>query len=101
MLKTGIPRGIVERVLGFVNLQIDPLIVRGYLKLKIVIYALRLRIKENFDNVSVPKLPSLRPGIFPFVNVQGVVATRKGEVDMGFRPERCDARYRFWIMELA
>src|SRR5690242_12293756 len=101
VLKTGIPGGIVEGIFGLVDFQVDPLIVGSHLKLKIMIHTLGLRIQENFDDVTIPKLPSLRLQIFPFINIQGIVSTRKRKVDILFRPERCDTSCRFRIMGLA
>ena len=69
MLKARIPRGIIKRVLGLIDFEIDPLVVRSYLKLIVVVQTLGLRVQENFDNIAIPKLPSLCLRIFSLIDI--------------------------------
>src|SRR5438876_268740 len=84
VLEAGIPRGVVKRVPGLVDFQIDPLIVRGYLKLKIMIHTLGLRVQENFNDVTIPKLPALGLRIFALISIQRIVTAGKRKVDVRF-----------------
>jgi hypothetical protein len=70
MLKPRIPRHIIERFFGFIDFEIHPLVIGGYLELVIVIHSLRLWVQENFGHVAIPKLPSLYRRVFPFIDIQ-------------------------------
>src|SRR2546430_15784130 len=70
VLKAGIPRSIVKRVLGLIDFEIDPLIVGRYLELIVVIHSLRLRVQENLGNITIPKLPSLYLCVFTLIDIQ-------------------------------
>ena len=60
-----------------------------------------LRVQEDFDHGTIPKLPALHRGVFPIIDTQRIVATSKGEVDIALGPHRCDASRNFPVMRLA
>ena len=80
--KTRGPRWMVERVLGLVDFEVNPLVIRRYLKFVVVRHAIWGRVYEHFHDVAVPKLPTLLGRVFTFIYIQRQVSTAKSKVDV-------------------
>jgi hypothetical protein len=94
MLEVGVPANIIERRLGEVDLQVNPLIVGCDFELVIVEKTLRLRIDKCFHHVTIPEFPTLFGGVFACVNVQRSISAPIGEVYVTRGPETCHLHFR-------
>ncbi len=70
MLKARVPRSITEWLFSLIDFNIHPLVIGRYLELIIVLHSLWLRVQEYFDDVAIPKLPTLDRRVLPFIDIQ-------------------------------